>query len=88
MAQRRELITIEQITDCETGTYQIGELDYGIHVGALETYLERYGYQGKKELLAMMGHLCAKVEEYWRDVAPKIEASTPTPESGSEEKTK
>lgn len=68
MPRRETLITIEKITDCDTGDYQIGELDFGIKVGQVESYLKTYGLKGKKELLAMLGHLCFQVERYFQEL--------------------
>lgn len=73
MPRRETLLTIEQITDCETGDYRVGELDFGIKVGPVTQYLERYGYQGKRELLAMLGHLAYHVERYWQATARRME---------------
>lgn len=71
MAKTEILMTIEKVTDCETGDYYIGELDYGIKVGALENYLNTYGFNGKKELIYELGFLICKVEEYWQDIHKK-----------------
>lgn len=71
MAKTEILMTVEKVTDCDTGDYHIGELDYGIKVGALESYLENYGFEGKKELIYELGFLICKVEEYWQDLQKK-----------------
>lgn len=68
MPRRETLLTVEKITDCETGDYQIGELDFGIKVGPVEDYLKAYGYKGKRDLLAMLGHLCFQVERYFQEL--------------------
>lgn len=75
MPQRVTLIKIEKITDCDTGMYQIGELDFGISCGLVEDYLKSYGLNGKKELLAMLGHLAYHVERYWQEL-PREQAQT------------
>lgn len=64
MAKRQELMCVEVVTDCDTGIYNIGEIDFGIKVGPLTDYLKRYGYQGKREIIATLGFLIHKVEEY------------------------
>jgi hypothetical protein len=66
MAQRKTLITLEVVTDCDTGTYRVGELDFGLH-GELIEYIKRYGYEGKREVLATLGHLAYHVERYFQD---------------------
>lgn len=68
MAQRKDLISIEMVTDCETGLYRIGELDYGISVIAMENYLKNYGHEGRKELLYMLGFLSHQVCEYFERI--------------------
>jgi hypothetical protein len=66
MPRRETLITIEKITDCETGDYHVGELDFGIR--DVPGYLKQYGYEGKRELLAMLGHLAYHVERYFQEL--------------------
>lgn len=60
-AQTRTLIEIKEVTDHDCGNYTIGEIDFGIH-GTLSSYLKTYGYEGKKEILHILGVLAAQVQ--------------------------
>jgi len=68
MPKRETLLTLEKVTDCETGDYRVGEIDFGIKVGALEDYLMRYGYEGKREIMNMMSYLIYEIERRYRDL--------------------
>lgn len=76
MPKRQELLSVEAITDCDTGIYNIGEIDFGIKVGPLTDYLKRYGYQGKREIIATLGFLIHKVEEYHAENAENDSVAT------------
>lgn len=60
-AKTRTLITLEEVLDHDCGNYKIGEIDFGIRIGPLTEYLEKYGYEGKKEILHMLGVLATQV---------------------------
>lgn len=83
MAEKRTLIMIEEVTDCDTGVYQVGELDFGIRVGPVENYLKRYGYEGKRELLAMLGHLAYQVEYRFQEMTRSAFMAQTTVDTGS-----
>lgn len=59
-------MSFEEVTDCETGIYVLGETDYSIS-GNLQDFLERRGRKGLDNLLVMMNqamHLAiGKMEE-------------------------
>ncbi len=61
MASRETLLTVSMITDDETGLYHIGEIDSGIHVGTLKSFLKSYGHEGKKDLINSLAHLITEV---------------------------
>ena len=66
MSQKKSLLEITVHTDDDTGMYSVGELDFGFH-GRCISYIEKHGYNGVKELLAMLGHLAFEVkEEYYK----------------------
>lgn len=67
MATTKELISFEYHTDSETGIHAVGEIDYNISVKALTDYLEKYGVDGRDEIVKMFGVLISKVHEYCRE---------------------
>jgi len=67
MASRKNLLNIDYHYDDETGIYSIGELDFGIS-GNLSSYLQRYGFTGKQNILAMLGYLAWKVEDTFQQI--------------------
>ena len=71
MAQTQVLLSVTEVTDCSTGDNQVGELDYSIHVKPFEDYIDRNGYEGKKEIMNMLGTLAANVQEYFRNSQSK-----------------
>lgn len=73
MAQTRILLSLTEVTDCDTGMYSIGDLSFSIHVKELEEYLKYHGYAGKKEILAVLGHLAYQVETYFREANIQVE---------------
>lgn len=75
MAKTQVMLSVEKVTDCETGDYHIGELDFGVHLGPLTSYLEQYGYEGKRSILAMLGHLAYQVETYFRELTRSDESA-------------
>jgi hypothetical protein len=66
MSARKTLLTIEYHSDDDTGMYHVGETDFGIH-GDLDTYLKRYGYEGKKEIINTLSYLMYEVERRFRE---------------------
>ena len=62
MASRKELLTLEYITDDETGNYTIGEIDFGISSETLDKYLQHYGNKGKNEIMSMLGFLMYEIQ--------------------------
>ena len=60
MGKREKLLEISRYV--ESGSwYKLDELDFGI-VSALDEYIERQGYEGTKDLLAMLGYLAYEVQ--------------------------
>lgn len=77
------ILSLTVVTDDETGMYTMGELDFSIHVGAVEDYLKRNGHQGYKDMLFMMGVLTGKVTEYFWDLQKQTnqaQCAQPTPQ--------
>lgn len=62
MSERRELLSICYHADDDTGLHRIGEIDFSINA-RLESYIEKYGYKGVEEILAMLGHLAWEVKD-------------------------
>jgi hypothetical protein len=67
------LFSVTRVTDDDTGMYSIGELDYGIRVGALESFLRSDPAKKRNEIFAMMGMLNVRIDEYVRQVSEKQE---------------
>ncbi len=67
MANTKTLLTIDYHFDDETGMYHIGEIDFGIH-GTLRGYIETYGYEGVKDILATLGHLAWEVKQTYYEI--------------------
>lgn len=64
--QTKTLLTVDYHYDTDTGMVAIGEVDFGVH-GELASYIKKYGYQGVKEILAILGHLAWEVkQEYFK----------------------
>jgi hypothetical protein len=58
------LVSVNVVTDDSTGLYTVGELDFGIHLGPLDTFLRRGNvYQRRDEVLAMFGYLAHRICE-------------------------
>lgn len=75
MSERTELLSICYHADDDTGLHHIGEIDFGVNA-RLESYIEKYGYKGVEEILAMLGHLAWEV----KDCFYKINGRTETKE--------
>lgn len=56
MAERKELFTVEYISDHDCGTYRIGEIDW-IPNGKVERFVMRHGEYGYHQILEM----CARI---------------------------
>lgn len=67
-AQYETLIEIKKVTDHDCGNYKIGEIDFGIR-GTLTAYLEKYGYEGKKDILHILGVVAGQVNEEFLRIA-------------------
>lgn len=50
MAQRKELLKLEIITDCDTGMYRMGEIDTLVE-GQISTYIQQYGETAYEEII-------------------------------------
>lgn len=66
-AKTETLLSIEVVTDHDCGNYTIGEIDFRIHIGRLRQYLKARGHEGKKNILASLGHLAYEVTETFND---------------------
>ncbi len=71
MASRTTLIDISYHDDDDTGMYEIGEIDFGIH-GTLDKYLQNYGYKGKNDLINKMSYLMYEIERRFREMNPPM----------------
>ncbi len=60
---RQALIDISAITSCDSGLYQIGEIDFKLRVEDLEHYLKKYGTKGKEELLLSFSFLAHRMHQ-------------------------
>ena len=58
MASRQKLLEVSAITDCETGMYEIGEVDFGINM-SIEHHIRKYGHE---EILLTLAHLIYEVK--------------------------
>ena len=67
MSQQKVLLSINRVTDDETGLYQIVELDFSLHCSDLENYIKAYGYEGRKELMNILGTLATHVDRYFQE---------------------
>lgn len=67
MAEKQTLITLDVVTDDDTGMYQVGEVDFGIR-NALEQHIKK---RGAEELLLTMTYLIYHI----KDVEQRITAS-------------
>lgn len=76
MASRKELLRITYHDDDDTGMYEIGEIDFGI-CSDLDGYLERYGRDGKADIVNTLSFLICEVERRFRD-NPSTRPATPT----------
>jgi len=63
MVQTEDLITIQRVTDDETGIWSIGEVDYSINLGNLEDFIRHYGEEGRQELIDKLDYLRTYVLE-------------------------
>ena len=62
MAQRKILLEVSYHYDNGTGIHKVGEIDFGIH-GELKGYLEKYGFEGKNEIMATIAYLGFAVQD-------------------------
>lgn len=69
-ATTETLIEIKRVTDHDCGNYRIGEIDFGIR-GTLRDYLEKYGYEGKKDILHMLGVVASLVQQEFNTIQEK-----------------
>jgi len=72
MAQRKNLLTIDYHYDDETGMYRVGEIDFGVS-GNIKGYLETYGADGMKNILAGLGRLSHEVISEFNEIMKEKE---------------
>ena len=70
MSERKELLSVSYHSDDDTGMHHIGEVDFGVSRW-LKPYIERYGYDGVKEILATLGHLAWEVKTCFFEIQNK-----------------
>jgi len=61
--QRKKLIEIQYVTDCDTDMYRMGETDFSYNTEELEAYLHRYG---SEDILKTLNYFIAEVIELRR----------------------
>lgn len=64
MADKHTLLTVEAVTDCDTGMYRIGEVDFGVH-GALEHHIRKHGAD---DVLLTLTHLIWEVQQFKKKI--------------------
>jgi hypothetical protein len=58
------MLTVTRVTDDSTGIWKMGEVEYGIRVGPLLTFIEMYGQKGVDEIKSTLEHLKGQVQDY------------------------
>lgn len=70
MSERKELLSISYHSDDDTGMHCVGEIDFGVNA-RFQSYIEHYGYDGVKEILASLGHLAWEVKNTFYEIQNK-----------------
>jgi hypothetical protein len=70
MSELKNLLSVNYHSDDDTGIHHIGEIDFGVNSKIIE-YIEKYGYDGVKEILANLGHLAFEVETCFLEIKNK-----------------
>lgn len=65
------LFSITRVTDDDTGVWSIGELEYSIHVVALDDFLSEDPIKKRNQIFAMMGVLNVQIQQYAMDLVNK-----------------
>jgi hypothetical protein len=68
MSQRKKLLTIEYHSDDDSGTCEVGEIDYGIYTSELTKYLKEFGFKGLQNILSIFGHLSYEIKRTYMDI--------------------
>lgn len=66
MSEKKVLFSIEVVTDCDTGLYQVGELDFSIH-HELKQYIETYGAEGLARLHRMLCFFICRTRDIFHE---------------------
>lgn len=77
--QDRILFSVTEVTDDSTGVWDIGELEFSIHVGALEAYLKSAPIEKRNKIFAMMGTLNCLIDQYAKDLMPSDQCAKASP---------
>ena len=72
MAGTRDLLKIDYHTDDDTGTYAVGEVDFGIY-GTLDEYLKRYGLKGRDDIIGTLAYLIHDVHARFKDIKNEMD---------------
>lgn len=72
MAKRQNILSVDYITDDDTGMYRIGEIDFGVS-GMLDVYLHENGRKGMDNILKTLCHLIWHVQQYGYPMIKKQE---------------
>lgn len=72
MAKRQNILSVDCITDDDTGMYRIGEIDFGVS-GMLDVYLREHGREGMDIILKTLCHLIWHVQQYGYPIINKKE---------------
>jgi len=62
----RTLLSVTQIVDDDTGIYDVGSVDFGVH-GELRDFLKSRGEKGKQDVLETLDFLKKEVEREWQE---------------------
>jgi len=73
MAYRKQLLSIDYHYDTDTGIYDVGEIDFGVHE-ELDNYIKQYGRKGIKDILLALAHLIWHVKEYGYRIVKESES--------------
>lgn len=72
MSQSEPVVTISRITDDDSGMYFINEIDFGLHLGAIDKVFRSRGLEGKKDILLLaLAHMQYAITSMWDEFERK-----------------
>lgn len=70
--ETEQLISIDMVSDCDTGMYRVGELCGNTELSPeCKEYIQRYGYDGVEQLMAQLGQIAYRVHQYYYTTPPR-----------------